>query len=63
MGRSGRREKEGAWPLLGGEGRQKEGRGTEGGNKERKKRGGTESWNRAAEWLRPALFILLVIAP
>ena len=26
-----------------------------GGNEEKRKRGGEESWNRAAEWLRPAL--------
>ena len=40
-----------------GRGRQKEGRGTErgSGNGENRKRGGG-SWNRAAEWLRPALF-------
>jgi len=26
-----------------------------GGNEEKRKRGGEESWNRVAEWLRPAL--------
>jgi len=37
-----------------GMGRQK-GDGRKGRNEEKKKRGGAESWNRAAEWLRPAL--------
>jgi len=37
MGRRGRGKKEGAWPLLGGEGRQQEGRGTEGGIKKVRK--------------------------
>jgi len=41
MGRRGRTEKEG--------------RGTERRNEEKRKMGGAESWNRAAEWLRPAL--------
>ena len=39
MGRRGRPEKEGAWPLLGGEGRQKKGRETEGGNKGMEEKG------------------------
>jgi len=44
------------WPLRGGEGGKRKGEEQKsGGNEEKRKRGGEESWNRAAEWLRPAL--------
>jgi len=44
------------WPLRGGKaGGQKEGEERKGGGNEEKRKRGKESWNRAAEWLRPAL--------
>jgi len=54
-GRRGRREKEGGVAATGwggeAKGRERDGRGDE----EKRKRGWAKSWNRAAEWLRPAL--------
>ena len=45
------------WPLRDGEGGKRKGEERKGGgNEEKRKRGVEESWNRAAEWLRPALF-------
>jgi len=57
-GGRGRRERE--WGVAasgrGGGGKRKGGRGTERGeDEEKRKKGGEESWNRAADWLRPAL--------
>ena len=56
----GRTRREKKWGGRFGAGRgQKEGGRTErGGNEEKRKRGGNESWNRAAEWLRPASYKL-----
>jgi len=56
-GRERKEEREGERDRFGAEGgRQKGGRGTERGrDDENRKKRGEESWNRAADWLRPAL--------
>jgi len=51
----------GEWPLRGGDRGKRKGERKGGGNEEKRKRGGEESWNRAAEWLRPALSIFSII--
>ena len=67
--RKGVKEGEGCGRDRFGEGRGEKGRARKGKGAGMRKRGEEESWNRAANWLRPALsffivcFILLMIAP